>query len=205
MPQLRPFHMAQAKVLVWHLTESEDELQQLCLSSGIEAPTHPQNAKRRMEKMAELLLLAPENLVLEHDSNGKPCLANSHQHISISHSGEFVAIALCTFPIGIDIEKVSPRITRVRSHFLRPEELINIAESNLIANTLAWTAKEALYKAANIHNLTWMQGCLPNSLHSISATATEWRAFITYNEEITQFALHSLKIQDYIITLAQKS
>mgnify|MGYP004446307457 FL=1 len=53
MPQLRPFHMAQAKVLVWHLTESEDELQQLCLSSGIEALTHPQNAKRRMEKMEE--------------------------------------------------------------------------------------------------------------------------------------------------------
>ena len=49
--------------------------------------------------------LAYERLALSKLSNGKPYLVNSNLHVSISHSGEYLAIALSPTPVGVDIQK----------------------------------------------------------------------------------------------------
>lgn len=85
-----------------------------------------------------------------HDSEGAPQLVGSPLHISISHSRNFAAIMLdpegrC----GIDIEEPrTEQLTRVRSKFLTPAEL----EAGVELLT-AWTAKEAVFKAAGTPGL----------------------------------------------------
>lgn len=39
----------------------------------------------------------------------KPILSSGAKHFSISHSGEFIALAFSDFPCGIDIEQNTPR------------------------------------------------------------------------------------------------
>ena len=49
--------------------------------------------------------LAYEKLTLSKLSNGKPYIANSNLHVSLSHSGEYLAIALSPTIVGVDIQK----------------------------------------------------------------------------------------------------
>ncbi len=49
--------------------------------------------------------LAYERLTLSKFENGKPYILNSNLHVSLSHSGEYLAIALSPTPVGVDIQK----------------------------------------------------------------------------------------------------
>lgn len=87
---------------------------------------------------------------LLHDPDGAPLLAGSDLNISISHSRNYAAIMLHpSLRCGIDIEE--PRMAqleRVRAKFLSPAE--QMAGVNLLD---AWTAKEAVFKAAGTPGL----------------------------------------------------
>lgn len=91
--------------------------------------------------------VGPEVRVI-HDAEGAPALVGSPLHISISHSRRFAAIALDgETRIGIDIEE--PRIEQLRrviSKFLTEREMPQWGERLLAA----WTAKEAVFKAAGV-------------------------------------------------------
>ena len=205
MPLLREFHLDEALLMIWQLAESESDMLALCQKAGINPHINAKNAKRRMESMAELLMLASKGLSLSHNEDGKPIVSTNprYSHISISHSGEFVVVALCGKAIGIDIEKVSERIAKVRSHFLRLEEIEAFPAGNLELNTTAWTAKEALYKAAGIRNLTWQQGILPTDMKEPGKDTMEWSAMIAPNGILARpFKLVSQNLSGYILTLA---
>ncbi|MBD5360852.1 MAG: 4'-phosphopantetheinyl transferase superfamily protein [Bacteroides sp.] len=87
---------------------------------------------------------------LIHDADGAPCLIGADEEISISHSRHYAALMVSTEGrCGVDIEE--PRIeqlTRVRAKFMTPEELA--APIDLL---MAWTAKEAVFKAAGTPGL----------------------------------------------------
>ncbi len=87
---------------------------------------------------------------LVHDADGAPRLVGATEEISISHSRRFAALMVSPAGrCGVDIEE--PRLeqlSRVKSKFLTPEELA--AEVDLLA---AWTAKEAVFKAAGTPGL----------------------------------------------------
>lgn len=85
-----------------------------------------------------------------HDADGAPRLVGADAEISISHSRRFAAL-MVSFEgrCGVDIEE--PRLeqlTRVRAKVLTPAELE--AGIDLLA---AWTAKEAVFKAAGTPGL----------------------------------------------------
>lgn len=99
---------------------------------------------------------------LEHFDSGAPYLAGEDTRISLTHTHGLFAVA--TLPrtpeaalhdfsprtaMGIDAERRDrDRVLKVRERFLSPEELAIIAPDDVKANITAWTAKEALYKAA---------------------------------------------------------
>lgn len=92
-----------------------------------------------------------EGVRLVHDADGAPRLVGADAEISISHSRQFAALMVSSEDrrCGVDIEE--PRLeqlSRVRSKFLTPEELA--AGVDLLA---AWTAKEAVFKAAGTPGL----------------------------------------------------
>lgn len=97
-----------------------------------------------------------------HFRNGAPFLSGETCRISITHTGRFLAIA--TLPstpevnlsqfnersaVGIDAEdKSRAQVLKVRNRFLSADELSMIPEDDVEQNILAWTCKEAIYKAA---------------------------------------------------------
>lgn len=93
--------------------------------------------------------LGPQVRLL-HDPEGAPLLAGSNLNISVSHSRNFAAIMLHpSLRCGIDIEEPRPaQLERVRTKFLSPAE--QVSTLNLLR---AWTAKEAVFKAAGIPGL----------------------------------------------------
>jgi|GEM_PF-1563768 len=107
--------------------------------------------KRERENRAEQQLLSRMlggDTGLCHDEHGKPFLSASEQHISISHSNRWLAVALSeTENIGIDIEELQPRLERVKHMFLSDAELSALHTGKpLLALALCWSAKEAAYK-----------------------------------------------------------
>lgn len=97
-----------------------------------------------------------------HFSNGAPFIDGEESRISLSHTKHFLAVA--TLPptpesdlrgfsrrtaMGIDAEREDrAQVLKVRERFLFDTELPLLPADSVERNILAWTAKEALFKAA---------------------------------------------------------
>lgn len=75
--------------------------------------------------------------------NRKPFLKTKELYFSISHSGDYIAIAISKYNCGIDIEKNKKRDYKKIADYLKFE--INSEEEFYIE----WTKYEALYKLNN--------------------------------------------------------
>lgn len=97
-----------------------------------------------------------------HFKNGAPFLYGYSGRISVTHCQGMLAVA--TLPqtpevkldvysdraaLGIDAERLDrEQVLRVRERYLSETELALISEDDLQSNVMAWTIKEAAYKAA---------------------------------------------------------
>lgn len=136
------------KVGVWHITENQEEIINKASVLGIKLNTIPKtNSENRIKQWVATRLLVNQffsDVEIVYDEFGKPSLSN-HWNISISHSGEFVAIILNEKEnCGIDIEKISSKVERIKHKFLNEDDLKIITTHEHL--TLFWGAKEALYK-----------------------------------------------------------
>jgi 4'-phosphopantetheinyl transferase len=85
---------------------------------------------------------------IHYDVNGAPYI-KGEGFISISHTPGAVGIAFNKyFQIGLDIETRNDRAQRVHRKFLSEEECLLMDTSDPDRMTLAWSAKECLYKIA---------------------------------------------------------
>ncbi len=105
-----------------------------------------------------------------HLPSGMPLLEGEETRISITHTKGLLAVAslpktpevdLAKFSLrtamGIDAERADrEQVMRIRDKFLSASEKELIGES-LEKTIIAWTAKEAMYKAAMIPGLNWIQ------------------------------------------------
>lgn len=97
-----------------------------------------------------------------HFQSGAPFLFGIPTRISVTHADHLLAVAslpktpeadLSRFStrtaLGIDAERLDrAQVLKIRDRFLSEEEAAMIDAQDLEANIIAWTAKEALYKAA---------------------------------------------------------
>ena len=106
------------------------------------------------------------SLAVNADENGRPFLAPGNKSsafpdISISHSGNLAAaMAVSKGYCGVDIQKITDRVVKVRKRFCTHEEEQIVQsfagtpqenQSSLL--TKLWAAKEALRKVANTKSL----------------------------------------------------
>ena len=92
---------------------------------------------------------------LKHHPSGAPYL------ISISHSGSYVALAICEgqYGIGVDLQIASDKLARIAPRFMSPMELTHyehlVASEELLKARewlyTVWGLKEAAYKAYPLH------------------------------------------------------
>ena len=143
------------KLGVWHITEPEEFfLQKVTLQQEI---THPN--KRRQHLAGRFLLQQlfpdfPYELIRSADTR-KPFLENEAYHFSISHCGEYAAVVVSpNYRVGVDIEKISNRVEKIKHKFLSDQEQQLLKEVPLLPYstlsekllTAAWSIKEALFK-----------------------------------------------------------
>lgn len=131
--------------------------------------------------------------ILGHFSSGAPFLKDSDQRISISHcDGMLVVATLAETPdaefshfspetaLGVDAERADRKqVVKLRERFLCEEELKLISADSVEANIIAWTAKEALYKAALMEGLDFRKQIIIDKL-PVAADISEWlQAYFT--------------------------
>jgi phosphopantetheinyl transferase len=84
-------------------------------------------------------------LELVKDQSGRPYLGVERKPLSLSHCDGFVAAIHADISVGIDVERISSRVQKIKNYFMREEELDLLGEENE-ALILAWSAKESIYK-----------------------------------------------------------
>lgn len=83
------------------------------------------------------------------DNYGKPYLEQSKWHVSMSHSNRLAAVIASPLLVGVDIQKIVPRITHIAHRWLHQSELdlIHNSDNPIEVAHVLWGAKESLFKA----------------------------------------------------------
>jgi phosphopantetheinyl transferase len=150
---------------IWKITESVEELRttiKLREPEDILYQSFVAESRKKQWLAYRLLiraLLKPEDFPVEYDQSGKPYLAGSDFHISVTHTEDLAAVIISRYNrVGIDIEKVKPRIEKVKDKFMGTAEMASIRKDrDLEQMTIAWCAKEALYKMYGARNLDFRE------------------------------------------------
>jgi phosphopantetheinyl transferase len=136
---------------VWHITEEVDFfLQKAVFRYPIEHPSKQRQHLAAAYLLPELFHDFPLQSILS-PSYQKPFLPGNPYYFSLSHTNEYAAAIVSRLvPSGIDIEKISPRVQRIRHKFLSAAENGWVSEFSPGQQdallTLLWTIKETVYK-----------------------------------------------------------
>ena len=144
---------AHSRLGVWHITESEAELQELCSipSDELEEISFIKNESLRKQKLAVRALLDAmfeEKVYLSHHDNGKPYIENNATNISITHTNDYVAVILNDLEdVGIDCESLDRDFSAVEKRELSEKEIDDLdGDKRNEQLAIYWCAKEAVYK-----------------------------------------------------------
>ncbi|WP_372474506.1 4'-phosphopantetheinyl transferase superfamily protein [Capnocytophaga sp. ARDL2] len=144
-------------LFIWKITENIEKLSFNIDNNPLlnENFSHLKTDLQKKTFFSQRKLLQLANIKEEdffYESSGKPML-NNGLHISFSHSFEYVAMAIHHLPVGIDIEKIRPKLANVKRRFIDSEE--NFISQNEQLNYLAiiWSAKESIYKTNNLKGI----------------------------------------------------
>ncbi len=151
-------------MLIWEIAEPIEELQEGLVVTPDEweeyhTISHPQkqlewlSGRRAMQTLLETSGRKYEGMI--KDDYGKPFLRNPLAEISLTHTSQYIVVALHpSSPIGIDLERVAPKLARVAPKFLSSTESQH-AQDNLIRLCTYWCAKEAIYKLHGTRQLSF--------------------------------------------------
>lgn len=165
---------------------------------------------------------------LGHFPNGAPFIFGSSARISMTHTDHLLAVA--TLPktpeadlagfstrtaMGIDAERLDrSQVLKVRDKFLSDEEKMLVPADDLEKNIIAWTAKEAIYKAGMTEGIDFRNAIILKSLPEIDRQMNQpgapspvfGKAFITIptgnGEENFEMELYCYESENCCVTLA---
>ena len=135
---------------IWKVEESKDELLSYLLhKEWLDNINTIKSQSRILEILSARVLikeLTGEEKHVYYTLSGKPFLTDKSFHISVSHTRDYVSIALNKDEeIGLDIEYISEKIQRVKSRIVSDAEFID-PHKELTHLLLHWSAKEAMFK-----------------------------------------------------------
>lgn len=160
------------RIECWAITESVAELERLCAESGITPVNNFVLEARYQQYMVTQLLFCRlfENETLKYKPSGKPYVSES-RFISISHSGDVVVMMRSESECGVDIERIHPRVEKVKHKFLSDEELERVKDEDFRTLVLYWTAKEAMFKVYGSEDVFMRSNIFVSDVTSLSAHA----------------------------------
>lgn len=148
---------------IWQISETEETFRQILTPEDVsDACENYLSLKRRLERYAVRALLfsmTQKHLKLCYHKDKSPYIQSHEYNISISHTNGFAAIALhpCLKP-GIDIERPSPRVLKIKEHVFNQREIQQMCSGSMVEqeiySTIYWCAKETAFKIIgdNVYN-----------------------------------------------------
>ena len=135
---------------------------------------------------------------VEKDEHNNPYLSEIQGFVSLSHTSNYaVAIVSLAEEVGIDIEKISNKLSRVAHKFLSgPERLY--AGDDLLKMCIYWCAKESLYKWYGKKSLSFKENIFIESFEN-SPTKVKGKIFIDGILK-TKHELEVFYVEDYVVT-----
>ena len=155
-----------AEISVWQITETEQELIDMCSvpTDEMEEISLIRSESLRKQKLAVRALLNEvfeDKVYLSHHDNGKPYLENCVTNISITHTEKYVAIITHDEDdLGIDIESLDRDFSAVEKKALSEDEIDDLdddKEENNEQLAIYWCAKEAIYKRMSINRVDFAE------------------------------------------------
>ena len=155
-----------AEISVWQITETEQELIDMCSvpTDEMEEISLIRSESLRKQKLAVRALLNEvfeEKVYLSHHDNGKPYLENCVTNISITHTEKYVAIITHDEDdLGIDIESLDRDFSAVEKKALSEDEIDDLDDDKEEKNeqlAIYWCAKEAIYKRMSINRVDFAE------------------------------------------------
>jgi 4'-phosphopantetheinyl transferase EntD len=152
MPLFKSITIPDGLLAVWQIAESSDELLSFFNPEEITDPAFQKfnYEKRKVEWLATRALLKQmigSGFDISYSEVGKPIINHPiYQHISISHSRDFVAVIIHQkLDVGIDIEDINRNYSSVKKRYLSDFELDQV-NNNVLLQCVYWCAKEAVFK-----------------------------------------------------------
>jgi 4'-phosphopantetheinyl transferase len=150
---------------LWKIQEEEKALEDNVPLDKI--PAGLTNPLKRLEFFAGRALIKSllcewqtEYKGLRKDAYGKPFLADTSIHISLSHSYPYVAAILHRHKnVGIDLEQPKKKLLRIAARVLAENELTDAGE-DVVKHCIYWCAKETLIKIYGKKHLAFAKNLL---------------------------------------------
>ena len=194
------------KIAIWEISETDQELYNM-LQLDEKEEQHFQTLSKARQKqwlgsrvLLRTLLQTEQYIALTIDEHHKPSLNNLPFEISISHANHMTAVIIYQGKkVGIDIEKISERILKIKNKFLSSEELKFIAAANELEQLhVCWGAKESLFKLYGKGSLPFIEG-IKIAAFKYGKTA-EVAASIAIPAYHQSFNVEYLKYEDFMLT-----
>ncbi len=199
---------------IWKISESKEQLLAL-ISERLNDATKPINAhdnigKHWLASRALLLhLFDKHNIEIKKDKYNKPSLVvgGKKYFIAISHSNNFAAIIFSNMhEVGIDIEKIDKRITRVAHKFISNDEAKFAHNNNIddttLCQTIIWCAKETMYKIYGKKELDFIAHM---SIDKFAIDDKIITGSVNKNNEQIRLHLCIQLIEDYVLCYSTKA
>ncbi len=87
---------------------------------------------------------------LAQNEYGKPFLPNRKEFFNLSHSGEYIALAVSDGTVGVDVEKIDPAHFSIAKRVFTADELAWLRENESERFFQLWTLKESVIKAVGL-------------------------------------------------------
>jgi len=184
-------------ICVWQISESAEFFAQFPSHWSTPAIRAEIQSKKYLESMAARFCLWTlmqkrrlDELTLEQDERGRPFLKDSDWNVSISHSYPFAVACLSKKPFtGVDLERKGRNIQKIAPRFLNPNEFENLQHDDIML-TLAWSAKESIYKAWQKPGLSLQKEIQLEIKHEqMTAKVHEQDSFPIHHEIFNDFVL----------------
>lgn len=151
------------RIGIWEISEPQQEL--ICKLGITELPESIKstNGKKQIQRLSVLCIansFFQDGIEsFDYTETGKPFIKKFPGYISISHTNAYAAfIASEKYPVGIDIELISPRIERIFPKFMSESEINSVSMDNRLEQLYVyWCAKEAMYKYYGLKELEFIK------------------------------------------------
>jgi phosphopantetheinyl transferase len=193
-------------LLLWKLTETETELKEnlgyAYNSEELSAISHPQKLREWLASRLLIKIIAEQfgiNYIGTYkDEHGKAFLIDNDSHISITHTFDFVAVAINPpAAVGIDMEKMDPKLQRTSKKYLSQSEFEHAGDETALL-CMYWCAKEALYKLYGKKKISFRESIYIEPFDKdallLKGTLTDVDRVISANITVRWFDHHCLAI-----------